>query len=105
MYYSKNQLYEVEYEDGDREKIYHNEIHAHLNQIKDPQVKLYVLSSSSELKIPSSSTKLKIPSSSSKSNKSTSTTNLPSSSTKLKTWFVLASRWHFHFSKTDSVKN
>ena len=35
-YDSKNQLYQVEYEDGDKEEFYHNEIHGYWNQTKDP---------------------------------------------------------------------
>ena len=33
-YNSKHRLYEVEYEDGDKEKFYHNKIHAHKYCVK-----------------------------------------------------------------------
>ena len=33
-YNSKHQLYEVEYEDGDKEEFYHNKIHAHKDCVK-----------------------------------------------------------------------
>ena len=46
-YDSKNWLYQVEYEDGDKKEFYHNEIHAHRNSTKDSQVKYHIPLSSS----------------------------------------------------------
>ena len=41
-YDSKNRLYKVEYNNGDTEEFYYNEIDGHRNQSKDPQVKQYI---------------------------------------------------------------
>ena len=41
-YDSKNRLYNVEYDHGDTEELYHNEVHSHRNWSKDPQVKQYI---------------------------------------------------------------
>ena len=95
-YDSKHQLYEIEYEDGDKEAFYDNEIYACQNTTTDPQVKSYIplsstnLNKSSKSNLPSlllsnKSSKLKILSSMLKSNKLTSTSNLSSSLIKLKT--------------------
>ena len=41
-YDSKNRLYSIEYDKGDTEEFYHNEIDGHRSWSKDPQVKQYV---------------------------------------------------------------
>ena len=35
----------IEYDDEDTEEMYHNEVHGHRNQSKDPQVKPFIPSS------------------------------------------------------------
>ena len=41
-YDSRNRLYYIEYNNGDTEEFYHNEIHGYSIQSKDPQAKQYV---------------------------------------------------------------
>ena len=37
-YDSNNKLYHIEYEDGDHEEMYHNEVHAHRNKLKKKNI-------------------------------------------------------------------